>query len=163
LTDDPTCERCLGKDESATHPMWLWGHSLYKISSPGPVLYGTKWLLWHPLKQSPTFHSKYRINKGLIKKGKHNRSLKVTVQGPDYYGPSFMHSFILSTWKVFIHILFCILLELGKILILPKHWLSLCIVLMNLGKLMVLQHVEVCGTHYSVFSKNHWTMKVASA
>jgi hypothetical protein len=21
LTDDPTCERCLGKDESATHPM----------------------------------------------------------------------------------------------------------------------------------------------
>jgi hypothetical protein len=30
------------------YPMWLWGHSLFKISSPGLVLYGTKWLLWRP-------------------------------------------------------------------------------------------------------------------
>jgi hypothetical protein len=35
---------------SHTFPMWLWGHSLFKISSPGPVLYGTKWLLWRPHK-----------------------------------------------------------------------------------------------------------------
>jgi hypothetical protein len=34
---------------SHTYPVWLWGHSLFKISSPGPVLYGTKWLLWRPL------------------------------------------------------------------------------------------------------------------
>jgi hypothetical protein len=33
---------------SHTYPMWLWGHSLFKILSPGPVFYGTKWLLWHP-------------------------------------------------------------------------------------------------------------------
>jgi hypothetical protein len=33
---------------SRTYPMWLWGHSLFKISSPGPVLYGTKWILWRP-------------------------------------------------------------------------------------------------------------------
>jgi hypothetical protein len=26
---------------------------------------------------------------------KHNRSLKFTVQGPEYYGPPLMHSFIL--------------------------------------------------------------------
>jgi hypothetical protein len=31
---------------SHTYPMWLWGHSSVKISSPGPVLRGTKWLLW---------------------------------------------------------------------------------------------------------------------
>jgi hypothetical protein len=31
---------------SHTYPVWLWGHSLFKISSPGPVLYGTKPLLW---------------------------------------------------------------------------------------------------------------------
>jgi hypothetical protein len=33
-----------------TYLMWLWGHSLFNISSPGPVLYGTKWLLWRPHK-----------------------------------------------------------------------------------------------------------------
>jgi hypothetical protein len=52
-----------------TYPMWLWGHSLFKISSPGSVLHGTTWLLRHPHKQSPTFHSKCRIDKGLIKRG----------------------------------------------------------------------------------------------
>jgi hypothetical protein len=36
LTDDPTWERCLEEDESATtDPMHLGGHSLFKISSPG--------------------------------------------------------------------------------------------------------------------------------
>jgi hypothetical protein len=33
---------------SHKYAMWLWGHSLFKISSPGPVLHGTKWLLWRP-------------------------------------------------------------------------------------------------------------------
>jgi hypothetical protein len=33
---------------SHTQPMWLWGHRLLKISSPGPVLHGTKWLLFRP-------------------------------------------------------------------------------------------------------------------
>jgi hypothetical protein len=28
---------------SHTYPMWLWGHSLFKISSPGSVLYGTNY------------------------------------------------------------------------------------------------------------------------
>jgi hypothetical protein len=27
---------------SHKYPVWLWGHSLFKISSPGPVLHGTK-------------------------------------------------------------------------------------------------------------------------
>jgi hypothetical protein len=52
-----------------THPMWLWGHSLFKISSPRPVFHGTKWLPWRPHKQSPTFHLKCRIDKGLINRG----------------------------------------------------------------------------------------------
>jgi hypothetical protein len=50
-----------------TRSMWLWGHSLFKITSPGPVYQGTKWLLWRPHIQSPKFHSKCVINKGLIK------------------------------------------------------------------------------------------------
>jgi hypothetical protein len=54
---------------SHTYPVWLWGCSLFKISSPGPVVHGTKWLLWRPHKESPTFHSKCRIDKGLIKRG----------------------------------------------------------------------------------------------
>jgi hypothetical protein len=41
-----TCERCLEEDESATHILRLCGHSSFKISSPWPVLCGTKWLLW---------------------------------------------------------------------------------------------------------------------
>jgi hypothetical protein len=53
---------------SHTYSMLLWGHSLLKISSPGPLFYGTNWLLWRPHEQGPTFHSKCRINKGLIKK-----------------------------------------------------------------------------------------------
>jgi hypothetical protein len=32
------------------NPMWLWGHSLLKISSPGPLLYGTRWLPRRPYK-----------------------------------------------------------------------------------------------------------------
>jgi hypothetical protein len=51
------------------YPMWLWGHSLFKISSSGPVLHGVKWLLWRPHIQSPTLHSRCGINKGLIKGG----------------------------------------------------------------------------------------------
>jgi hypothetical protein len=51
------------------------------------------------------FHSKCRIDKGLNKKGKHNRSLKVAVQRPE--GPpvihSFVHSFIIPLIHLFIH------------------------------------------------------------
>jgi hypothetical protein len=54
---------------SHTYPTWLWGHSLFKISSAGPVLYETKQLLWRTHKESPTFHSECRINKKLIKRG----------------------------------------------------------------------------------------------
>jgi hypothetical protein len=33
---------------SHTYPVWLWGHRLFKISSPGPVFHGAKQLLWRP-------------------------------------------------------------------------------------------------------------------
>jgi hypothetical protein len=58
-----------GRWMNHTYPMWLWSHSFFKISSHGPVSYGSKWLLWRPHKQSPTVHSKCRINKGLITRG----------------------------------------------------------------------------------------------
>jgi hypothetical protein len=54
---------------SHTYSMWLRGHSIFKISSPGPVLHGTKWLLWRPHIQSPTLNSRCGINKRLIKRG----------------------------------------------------------------------------------------------
>jgi hypothetical protein len=54
---------------SHTHLVWLWGCSPCKILSPEPVFHGTKWLLWRPHIQSPTRHSRCRINKGLIKRG----------------------------------------------------------------------------------------------
>jgi hypothetical protein len=77
---------------SHTHPMWLWSHSLFEISSLGPLFYGTKLLLWRPHKQSPTFHSKCRIDKGLNKKGE--ALLKVAVQGPEGSTPyAFTHLF----------------------------------------------------------------------
>jgi hypothetical protein len=31
-------------------PVWLWGYSSFEILSPGPVLHGTKWLLFRPHK-----------------------------------------------------------------------------------------------------------------
>jgi hypothetical protein len=57
---------------SHTYPMWLWGHSIFKV-----VLHWTEWLLWCSHIQSPMLHSKCWINKGLIKRGStidHQRS-----------------------------------------------------------------------------------------
>jgi hypothetical protein len=54
---------------SHTYPVWLWGRSLFKISSSGPFLYGAKWLLWRSHVQSPTLHLRCGINTGLIKGG----------------------------------------------------------------------------------------------
>jgi hypothetical protein len=69
LTDNPTCERCLRKDESATHILCDCETIAYlKFRHLGPILW-TKWLLRHPHKQSPTFHSKCRTDKGLTKRG----------------------------------------------------------------------------------------------
>jgi hypothetical protein len=43
LTDGPTCERCLEEDESATHILCdCEAYSSFEISSPGPILHGTK-------------------------------------------------------------------------------------------------------------------------
>jgi hypothetical protein len=54
---------------SHTYAMLLWGQSLFKILTLGPVLHGTKWLLWCPHIQSLTLHLRRGINKGLIKRG----------------------------------------------------------------------------------------------
>jgi hypothetical protein len=78
--------------------MWLWGYSLPKISPPGSVLHGTKWLLWRPRKESPTFHLKYRINR-VNPKGKHNRPLKVAVGGPVLWLTPQTHTQMLREWS----------------------------------------------------------------
>jgi hypothetical protein len=85
---------------SHTYPMWLWGHSLFKISSPGPVLYGTKWLLWRPHNWDPTFYPKCRINIGLIKRGStidHWRSRcrgRISWPTPYTYIHTYIHTYI---------------------------------------------------------------------
>jgi hypothetical protein len=85
---------------SHTHPVWLWGCSSCKISSPGPVLHGTKWLLWRPHIQSPTLHSRCVINKGLIKRGSTVDHWRWRWKGwilrstPYTYIHSFIHLFI---------------------------------------------------------------------
>jgi hypothetical protein len=80
--------------------MWLWGHSFFKISSPTPVLYGTKWLLWRPHEQSPTFHSTCRINKELIKRCSTIEHWKSQCKGRIIIAhSSYIHSFIQVLWK----------------------------------------------------------------
>jgi hypothetical protein len=85
---------------SHTHPVWLWGHSLFKISSPGPVLQEIKWLLWRPDIRSPTLHSRCGINKGLIKRGSTIDHWKSRCKGwilwPTPY--TYIHTY-LHTWK----------------------------------------------------------------
>jgi hypothetical protein len=49
---------------SHTHPMQVWGHSLLKISSPGPLLYGTKRLSWCPISRILYFIQSAGLLKG---------------------------------------------------------------------------------------------------
>jgi hypothetical protein len=81
---------------SHTYPMRLWGHSLFKISSPGPVFYGTKLLLRRPHKYNPTFHSKCRTDKGLTKRGSTtDLEGRCARAGLLWFTPyAFIHSFI---------------------------------------------------------------------
>jgi hypothetical protein len=86
LTDDLTCEWCLKKDELATH-----------------ILCDLRFCHLHEFYMEPSDYYETPINKvlhftwsvGLItgwsKNGKHKRSLKVPMQGPDYYDPSSTH------------------------------------------------------------------------
>jgi hypothetical protein len=81
---------------SHTYPVWLWGCSPCKISSPGPVFHGTKWLLCRPHIKSPALHSRCGINKGLIKRGStiyHERSwCKGWILWPTPY--TYIHTYI---------------------------------------------------------------------
>jgi ribonuclease HI len=87
ITDDPTCERCLEKDESVTH-----------------ILYDCESIAYLKFCHLGQFLWNARINKvlrfirsvGLIKR-KHNRSLKVGVHGPEGPTPyAFIHSWTSS-------------------------------------------------------------------
>jgi hypothetical protein len=70
------------------------GHTLLKISSPGTLLYGNRWLPRHPCKYDTTLCSKSRIVEGLKQRGIHNRSLMVMVQEPVKAHPLFIiHSY----------------------------------------------------------------------
>jgi hypothetical protein len=40
LTNSSMRERCLEKAESATHPVWVGGNSLFKVSSPESLFHG---------------------------------------------------------------------------------------------------------------------------
>jgi hypothetical protein len=84
LTDNPTCERCLQEDESATHILCDFEAIAY--------------LRFRHLGQffiEPSDYYDAPINKVLHRKRKHNRSLKVAVQGPDFMAhPLYLHTYI---------------------------------------------------------------------
>jgi hypothetical protein len=101
-----------------TLPIWLWGHSLFKISSLGLIFYGTKWLLWRPHKQTPTFHTKCGIDKGLIERGStidhwRSRCMCRIIMAYPLCNHSFIHSFIFFNPE-----------NGGEILIRNVRWLS---------------------------------------
>jgi hypothetical protein len=66
LTDDPVYKRCLEEDESTIHVLC---DCPFTVSSPGPVLHGTRWLLWRPHKSGPAVRSKCGIDKEVNKRG----------------------------------------------------------------------------------------------
>jgi hypothetical protein len=86
--------------------MWLWGHSLFKIIQLGQFFMElSDYYDAPPHKQSPTLRS-CRINERLIKLGKHNRSLKVAMQGPELLAhPSYIHTLLFFSYKRRTHFL----------------------------------------------------------
>jgi hypothetical protein len=67
LSNSPNCDRCQKENETATHPVWMWGPSLFKISPPGSIFHGTKWLFRRPQVQNPALRSKCGIAEGITK------------------------------------------------------------------------------------------------
>jgi hypothetical protein len=92
LTDDPSCERCLEEDESATHILCdCEAITNLRFRHLGQFFYGAKWLLWRPHK----FHSKCRINKGLIKRGSTIDHWRSRCKGR-ISGPPLIHTYIIT-------------------------------------------------------------------
>jgi hypothetical protein len=88
LTDDPTCERCLEEDESATHVLcdcetitYLWFHQLGQFFMERSDYYDA------PIRKSPAFHSKCAIIKEFIKQISDGRG------AGSGCGPLLIHSF----------------------------------------------------------------------
>jgi hypothetical protein len=92
-SDCPTCEWCLEKDESATHILCDYeAIANLKFRHLGHFN-GTKWPLWRSYIQSPTFHSKCRIDKGVKqKRGSTIDNWKSQCKG--WKVPPLMHAFI---------------------------------------------------------------------
>jgi hypothetical protein len=89
MTDDPICERCLEEDESATH-----------ILCDCEAVAHVRFRHLGQFFMEPSDYYDAPIDKvlhfirgvGSIEKGKHNRSLKVAVQGPDLMAhPSYIN------------------------------------------------------------------------
>jgi hypothetical protein len=74
LTNSPMCKRCLEREESATHILC----NCEAIAYPRFRHIGHYFIQssdYHdPHKESPTLHQKCRIDRGVNKKGNHNRS-----------------------------------------------------------------------------------------
>jgi hypothetical protein len=54
---------------SLTGLMWLWGCSLLKVSSPGTLIYATRWPQRCSFEQESALHSKCKVVEGLKQKG----------------------------------------------------------------------------------------------
>jgi hypothetical protein len=66
LTDDPTCERCLQEDESATHILYDCDAIAHlRFRHLGQLFMEPSDFYDAPIYNSLTFHPEFRINKGL--------------------------------------------------------------------------------------------------
>jgi hypothetical protein len=93
LTDDPTCERCLEEDESATHIVCdCEAIANLRFRHLGQFFMEPTDYYDAPI-NSPTFHSKCRINKGLIKRGSTIDHWRSRCKGR-ISGPPLVHTYI---------------------------------------------------------------------
>jgi hypothetical protein len=93
--DDPTCEGCLEEVESATYILCDCEAIAYlRFRHLGQFFIEPSDYYDAPINRDLHFIRSAELIKG-SSKGKHNRSVMVAVQGPNYYGPPFhIHSFM---------------------------------------------------------------------
>jgi hypothetical protein len=93
--NDPNSELSLEKDESATLILCDCEAIVY-LSFRHLGQFFMEPTAYYDVPINKVLHFTQRIDKELFKNGTDIRSSKVTVLGPDYYGPPLMHAFIYS-------------------------------------------------------------------
>jgi hypothetical protein len=110
ISNDPICERCLEEQELSTHTLCdreAMAYLRFRHLGQFFFFFGTKWLLWRPHIQSPTLHSRFWIDTGLIKV-----EITIDLQRSRCKGwfcapPPLMHTYTHPVWwEAVVHIRF---------------------------------------------------------